>query len=215
MSPHKNHERPFSRASFSLLGPFRKRRLIFLLTLLLTILALSLLTDLDSDTSQEAKADSDECSSCHGNIKTFTFRESVPREIPTDSTFDYELIIINHDGNDGNPHELRENRVVLELGGDGVVFADGENKAKAIPNVNEPGEVTVRWSLETTGEGNATIQVFINSTAHYDHNSNDNPDDYRYFKTGEKGTITVKSLPSLSLTTPLGWRRGQRKSSFW
>jgi len=178
----------------------RTQRLILVLTFLVGIFAFFFLIDLASDGSRDARADSEECGSCHGSIRTFSLRENAPSEIPTNTTFSYEVVIINHAGNDGNAHHLKDNEFTLEIVGDVVRPAAGETYTKSCPDIltsknGGPEEKTVNWTLETTGEGEAEIKVYVNSTAHYDHKSDGDPDDYRYFKESENRTITVKTLP--------------------
>ena len=178
----------------------RTQRLILVLTFLVGISAFFFLTNLTSDSSDHAWADSEECGSCHDGIRTFSLRENAPLEIPTNTTFSYEVTIINHAGNDGNAHHLKDNEFTLEIVGDVVRPAAGETYTKSCPDIltsknGGPEEKTVNWTLETTGEGKAAIKVYVNSTAHYDHKSDSDPDDYRYFKESENRTITVKPLP--------------------
>jgi len=167
----------------------------FLVALITTSFLLLLLTQQRPDSGKVASADSEECGSCHSGIKTFTFREEVPAEIPAGSSFNYTVTMVNHKGNDGNPHQLRDNELTLELDGEGVRLADGEELTKSCPDIKSPGEKSVSWQLEAVDEGGAKLRVFINSTAHYNHDSSSNPDDYRYFKSGPSQEIQVKDLP--------------------
>jgi len=152
-----------------------------------------------------------ECSSCHSGIKTFGFYTDFPSEVALNTTFNGSVTIINYEGSDGNPHQLRDNQFTLEIQGTGIQLAEGETYTKTCPNLTKTGSRKVSWRLVAVKEGISSLVVHINSTAYYDHEGNE-PDEYRYYKRSEAWNITVKELSLLLSAYTFSLEKGEIKN---
>jgi len=156
-------------------------------------IALAFLSSPDTGTAS-ADGGGGECSSCHSGIRIYTVEATAPTEVASGATFTYSVTVTNYDGSDGNPHEINDIELRLEIAGENIALAPGENATKSMADMKNPGTGVISWELDAVSPGNATLRVFTEGTAHYDHEKDKNPDDYRYERdTGSSG-IVVKDI---------------------
>jgi len=141
-----------------------------------------------------ARGDSGECSSCHSGIKIYTLEADAPSEVVNGSDFRYTVAVENHDGSDGNPFDLNDIELSLEIGGENVTLAEGENATGTMPDLKGAGTGELSWQLRAISPGNVTLRAFVEGTAHYDHRNSKYPDDYVYMRKAPLEEITIKEL---------------------
>lgn len=132
----------------------------------------------------------DECSECHGSSRWFYIEiDGWPEEVPSDSSFDLEVVI--RAKSSGGDFEVSNIEVRLDTSRcTHMSLQSGESATKQCSDLAGGKSQTLVWRMQSSSGGRDTIGVLATGDVHYDHSNPTYADDETVSYT-EEGTVLV------------------------